>query len=360
MAVLLLLPPLAGIWYLDRPLGQYLEFPPQTRYVAHAPFNPVVFFLLLAGVAAACYPFLRRLAAAGQVRGAGRCPSAPFPRWGWLGAVVLLVSWVLAWNRFSFFRPLQPYTFTPLWLGYILTINALTWRRSGSCLLRSHPRFFLALFPASTLFWWYFEYLNRFVQNWYYRGGGNISSLEYVVHASVCFATVLPAVLSTSELLGTSPRLAAPFAAWRPLSLPGGKASGLLLTGGAVCALACMAVFPDYLFPLVWLAPLLMIIGIRLLSGRTFILAQVEKGNWQPVVLPAAAALVCGFFWELWNWKSLAHWEYSIPFVHRYEIFAMPLLGYAGYLPFGVECLAAAQLIRELTDPERNRLPAES
>jgi hypothetical protein len=39
----------------------------------------------------------------------------------------------------------------------------------------------------------------------------------------------------------------------------------------------------------------------------------------------------------MWNFFSLAKWEYSIPFVHRYQIFKMPVLGYAGYLPFGLE-----------------------
>jgi len=55
----------------------------------------------------------------------------------------------------------------------------------------------------------------------------------------------------------------------------------------------------------------------------------------------ALAALICGFFWELWNIGSLARWHYAIPFVDRYPLFAMPLLGYGGYLPFGLICLAA-------------------
>ena len=54
------------------------------------------------------------------------------------------------------------------------------------------------------------------------------------------------------------------------------------------------------------------------------------------------AGLVCGFFWELWNICSLAKWIYSVPFVDRFHVFEMPLLGYAGYLPFGIECAAAA------------------
>ena len=55
-----------------------------------------------------------------------------------------------------------------------------------------------------------------------------------------------------------------------------------------------------------------------------------------PLLAAAAlAGLFCGFFWELWNAHSLARWEYTIPWVDRFHLFEMPLLGYAGYLPFG-------------------------
>jgi hypothetical protein len=53
--------------------------------------------------------------------------------------------------------------------------------------------------------------------------------------------------------------------------------------------------------------------------------------------------LLCGFWWELWNANSLVHWEYSIPYVHALKIFEMPILGYSGYLPFGLTCLAITE-----------------
>jgi hypothetical protein len=47
----------------------------------------------------------------------------------------------------------------------------------------------------------------------------------------------------------------------------------------------------------------------------------------------------------MWNTGSLARWEYSIPYVDRFRLFEMPALGYAGYLPFGIECAAIAALV---------------
>jgi hypothetical protein len=124
-----------------------------------------------------------------------RQTSHAFPWWGWLGAALTALSWALAWNRFSWFEPLQPFTFTPLWLGYILLVNAWTFRRTGHCVMLDRPRYFLWLFPLSSAFWWFFEYLNRFVQNWYYIGAQEFTPLEYFLHATLPFSTVLPAVL---------------------------------------------------------------------------------------------------------------------------------------------------------------------
>jgi hypothetical protein len=46
----------------------------------------------------------------------------------------------------------------------------------------------------------------------------------------------------------------------------------------------------------------------------------------------------------MWNFYSMPKWIYTVPGVDRWHVFEMPLLGYAGYLPFGLECLAVASL----------------
>jgi hypothetical protein len=47
----------------------------------------------------------------------------------------------------------------------------------------------------------------------------------------------------------------------------------------------------------------------------------------------------------MWNYGALAQWHYSIPYAQRFRIFEMPLLGYAGYLPFGVMCALVLDLV---------------
>jgi len=339
LAVLLpccLLFPLAGVLLTGQPLADYLHFPPLTRQVEHAPWNGAVFLagllVLLPVLACLAGTMIRRWR---PVSGSGE---HGFPWWGSAGLVLVAISWILAWNRFPWFRGWQAYTFTPLWLGYILVVNGLVHKWTGTSLPERNLRGFLILFPASALFWWYFEYLNRFVQNWYYLGIETFSSQAYVLHATVCFSTVLPAVEGTRELLEAWQQ---PVGRRQP---PGRQPQwiGWLLLLTSMAGLAGLAAWPDLLFPLVWVSPFTILAGIQgVRDGR---ICPVLTG-WPALATPALAGLVCGFFWEMWNWKSLAHWEYAIPWVDRYHLFAMPLLGYGGYLPFGAGCCCLARLV---------------
>ena len=367
VVLLLLGLPLLGLILRGVPLAPYLEFPPLTPYVAHAPFSWPHFLALAAGLAVVLAPFVWRWftgrsagvpPAASPPRSAGVPPAplappergrparCPFPSWGWLGLGLIAIFWFLAWTRLPAFAPLQRHTFTPLWLGYILVVNALVVRRTGTCRLTAAPGAFLALFPLSAAFWWTFEYLNRFVQNWVYVGVEDFTPGQYVLLAALSFSTVLPAVLSTRDLLLTCPTLTAPFAAWRPVHLPGPRtascASFAALLAAAV-SLALIGVYPDYLFGLLWIAPLLLLVALQSLAGRAHVFTPLRTGDWRGVVTAALAALVCGVFWELWNWHALAKWTYAVPLVQRFHLFEMPLLGYAGYLPFGLECVAVGE-----------------
>lgn len=340
--------PLLGVVLENADIATYLEFPPLTRYVVHAPFNLSAFaviawvnLLMLSGMVSLLKAGFRRCKSESfKSAGQGR-----FPLWGGLGAVVMTAGWVLAWTRFPWFEPLQVHTFCLPWVGYILLVNALCVLRSGHSLLTDKPLRFLLLWPASALFWWFFEYLNRFVQNWYYVGVEAFSPQEYVFHASLAFSTVLPAVLSTYRFLLTFQIFHTGLRQLTPLKvLDDKRASGFILFFSGI-ALALIGRFPDILYPLVWGAPLLVFTSLQTLWGRTTIFTGLRRGDWRAVIAAAAAALICGFFWELWNYHSLARWEYAVPYVDRFHIFAMPLLGYGGYLPFGLECLLVGQFI---------------
>ena len=361
--LLLAVLPLLGIIAAGRNAAPYLEMPPTTRFVQHAGFSLTWFtffamadLLLIGGLLWAircgqqqqrkgietpeCPRVLEKATGAAVFRQPGR-----LPWWGWAGMALCLASWLLAWQRFTWFWLFQPHTFLPIWAGFILAVNALAVKRSGSCLVLRRPIRFLLLFPASAGFWWFFEYFNRFVQNWYYTGIEGMGPKEYSYYSSLAFATVLPGVLSMIDLLLSFPSLGKGLASCRPINLPSGRWTPLAALTTASGGLALIGIFPDQLFALLWVSPLIIIFSLGALAGQPTLLHRLKIGDWRPVVVPALAALVCGFFWEMWNFFSLARWTYTIPFVQRFHLFEMPILGYGGYLPFGLECMVVGTLV---------------
>ena len=341
--------PLLGIVLTNRPLLPYLEFPPQ-RHIVHAPFSWSIFTGCCILILLVILPFLIRGLCPRHASKRG--PGNSFPWWVWAGILWTLLAWLVAWSRFSWTGPLQPHTFTPLWLGYIITINALTYRRKGTCMLIKRPGFVLMLFPASAAFWWFFEYLNRFVGNWYYVGV-DFGPWEYFWYATLPFSTVLPAVMGTREwLLGFSWPLER-FGEFLPLRIPNAKVFSWAVLIAAASGLTGIGILPNALFPLLWISPVLILISLQTIMGETHILSPITVGDWHVVLCSALAALICGCFWEMWNFYSLAKWKYSIPFVYALPIFEMPLLGYAGYLPFGLECAVVADMMVKKTEPSK-------
>ena len=353
LTLMLLGLPLLGVWAAGYPISDYLQFPPHMRYVRHAPFSALAFLTYCLLIAVCTAPFILRAFGPGRkVASQTRPPLRPFPAWGWLGLILGLAAWILAWTRFNWFTALQPHTFTPLWLAFIVVINGLCYRYRGYCMLLSRPIYFLLLFPISAVFWWFFEYLNRFVQNWYYIGP-EFSAWEYFWYATLPFSTVLPAVLGLRDWLVSSRRLRQRFDDFKPLHVRFPKMLAALILALSAIGLAGIGVWPNILFPLLWVSPLLIILSLQTLMGERHLLSDLAGGNWTPLVAAATAALICGVFWEMWNVFSLAKWKYSIPFVHRYQIFEMPLLGYAGYLPFGLQCAVVGSLLEGIAPAAR-------
>ena len=66
------------------------------------------------------------------------------------------------------------------------------------------------------------------------------------------------------------------------------------------------------------------------------------------VVAMGVGALVCGWFWEMWNYWAFPKWHYTVPFLEYAHVFEMPLLGYGGYLPFGLEVYASYYFLTSL------------
>jgi hypothetical protein len=263
-----------------------------------------------------------------------------FPLYGLVALVLCLVSWACSWLHIE---PYARYSFFPLWFGYVLLIDALVaMRRDTSLLVRSGWRYVL-VFVASACFWWIFEGLNTSIHNWHYQLDQSYSPFASFLIGTLDFSTVLPALLETAEFLATfqvlRPRL--PPAQYSP-RLPRWIAITLVLIG--VACLILLWLFPHYCFALTWLGFLFLLDPLNNLLGRKSSLTHLAARDWRFLVLPLAG-LVCGFFWEMWNYYALPKWHYDVPYIGFWKIFEMPLLGYSGYLPFALELFAMYQFV---------------
>jgi hypothetical protein len=243
-------------------------------------------------------------------------------------AALLTFSWLAAWHRWSWFTALQHHSFILIWFAYIAFMNALVHEIHGSCPLLREWRAYLLTFPLSAFFWWMFEYLNRITQNWHYVHVEHFSPAEYAAFASLSFSTVLPSLWVTHEFLQRS-----------VLSSASDKAIILYGNLGTVAALAAaitaatmLPLLPNILFAAIWVFPLIFAVAPEAFRRESLSFPAAALSQW------AVTGLWCGFLWELWNISSLAKWVYVIPYVQRMHLFEMPIVGYAGYLPFGVLC----------------------
>lgn len=244
------------------------------------------------------------------------------------------------------------WAFFPLWLGYCLTVDALVFARKGSSLLTRNPRAYVGLFLVSAPAWWLFELINWRTQNWYYVGSHYLTAFQYFIVSCVSFSTVMPAVFGTAELVSTFNWIKGiergPVIVLRPATLL------VLFTTGCLMLVLTLS-WPRYFFPFVWMSLYLILEPLNVWLGNRALIQYIAEGDWRPPLALWAGCLICGFFWEMWNFYSYPKWTYQLPFADFLHIFEMPLLGYGGYIPFSLELFALYHLVTGLLKPGKIR-----
>ena len=227
-------------------------------------------------------------------------------------------------------EPVRGYWFDFVWAGYILAGDAVVWRRAGRSLLHGGGWRVVALFALSAPLWWAFEIANWRLENWKYVGTAIYGGQAHVLLKTLSFVFVLPALATSRDLLRSFVRFPHPPAVRLP-----SWTTPVLVAAGLICV-PLLYFLPDQTYPLVWVAPLLVLDGVADLRGRRNVFALLREGHAGPVLLIAVAGLGTGILWELWNWGAVPHWDYRIPYLGLLPVFEMPILGYLGYPPFAL------------------------
>jgi hypothetical protein len=262
-----------------------------------------------------------------------------WPVRGWIGLALVAVCWPLDWMLPGV---RTAYLFFPLWLGYVLAVDSLVWARTGNSLWSRSRKDFFLLFCFSAPVWWLFELINLRTANWEYLGRDLFAPLEFNVLCTLSFSIVVPAVFETAGLIetfGWTKRLRS----WP--RVPASPAVFLALFVAGLAMLISTLAWPRIFYPFTWTSLVFILEPINHWTGRPHFLQKLREGDWRTVVSLALGVLICGFFWELWNYYSFPKWIYHTPGVGFPRIFEMPLLGYGGYIPFALELYALKNLL---------------
>ncbi|MFQ5749047.1 MAG: DUF4332 domain-containing protein [Planctomycetota bacterium] len=254
-----------------------------------------------------------------------------------LGVLVLGVSEA---GLFLDISPFRTWFYDFAWWSWILLADGVVHLRCGSSLILSRPRAFLLLLPWSCTYWLFFEAANFLLHNWYYVGIPD-NFLNRGPGTALSFATVLPAVFETAELLHS-------FDFFRgrrcpPLRIGPRGLRGLVFTGFAFLVAALLA--PRFGFPLIWVAVALLLEPFLARRGRRGLLTLLAENRLGPLLRLLAAGLFCGILWEFWNYWAHAKWIYTVPFFDGAKIFEMPVLGFLGFAPFALECFSFGRVL---------------
>jgi hypothetical protein len=252
---------------------------------------------------------------------------------GKLMVVTGLLTLVLTfWGTSHYVFPFYAHTYPFAWYGLIVFLDGWLWWRWDEGLVLARPREFITLLFWSFVFWFFFEIWNLRLQNWYYAGAPS-QELWSHVEAYLDFATVLPGMFLVYRLLC---RLRIPRQVRTRAIIQRWAGKACLPVGCVMLALPLLC--PACFFPFVWGAFIFLLEPICSKWDGRSLLKDAEMGDWTTFVRLLIAGVLCGGYWELCNFWSLAKWVYTVPFFSEGKLFEMPYLGFLGFPPFCVEC----------------------
>jgi hypothetical protein len=262
-----------------------------------------------------------------------------------LELVAALAAWAIGlWGIISGQAAILSYLYFFAWYPYILFLDGLLVRLKGKSWLLERPRDFLKMFFWSTTVWLVFEALNLVLKNWGYVDVMPVGWVRWSGYV-LAFATVLPGVLLTAaviDALGVFQNVkgrAFNLGTWQPASLMVGVALLVFPLG-----------WPYYNFPLIWGAFFFLLDPFCELMGGPSLIARFAAGERRQHLNLLAAGLVCGVWWESWNWFAVSKWVYTLPVLNCFKVFEMPLLGYLGFAPFALECAVMYNFLKALDE----------
>ncbi len=173
-------------------------------------------------------------------------------------------------------------------LAFTYLLDTLSFRRSGSSLLRTQTRYTLWLSASGALLCALLVYLNAFSPLWV----SPLSRPAEMLLAALFGSMLLPAVLITRLWLSGFPALLRSLT--RTFAVPAAQSEPVasLLLLATLVGLLGGAVWTVQLAWLLWLSPLLLLIALQLLWHESTVFSGLQNGDWSRVVLGIASGIL--------------------------------------------------------------------
>lgn len=236
-------------------------------------------------------------------------------------------------------EPFDTWFYCFAWWSYILFVDGWVHRRRGESLLLSHPGRFAFFAVFSVGFWFLFEAVNFRLGNWSYVGLPAEAAPRWIGYL-LGFATVVPALMETGDLLDTAAVLNEGHV--KPLGWK--KPVDRYALAAGVVSLALVLIFPRVFFPLAWVSFALLADPVNERLGAPSLITDWREGSAHRLRVLLLSGLLCGILWEAWNMPAKAGWVYHLPGLEGLKIFGMPLPGYLGFPLFAVEAFTLCSL----------------
>jgi hypothetical protein len=125
---------------------------------------------------------------------------------------------------------------------------------------------------------------------------------------------------------------------------------GIVLVGLAFVTVPVLvpASLGRYLFGAVWVGFILLLDPLDYFVKGRSLLRDLETSSTSTLYSLLISGLICGIFWEFWNYWATAKWVYVFPILQGWKVFEMPLPGYLGFPAFALECFVMYEFLRTL------------
>ena len=222
---------------------------------------------------------------------------------------------------------------TLMMVGYIIFINHLNKLISGNRPFKGQSSYLLRVAAASAVLGWLLAYLNLYVASWTTQAGNPL--LQALLYTPL-FATLAPAVLCTRAFIAALPGVSERLGNRNTVASPAPRKLAYALIPLAALGLTGGAAWPAQLYPLLWLAPLLLLTALQLLWHESTIFSGLKPGDYGGMICSGFAGLIAGNF-ALFAYKS------NGGLLAIQDVLFKPL----GLLLFGLLCMQLADMMEE-------------